>query len=96
MKPALTKEEWAEALQNEALFGRRAPEQAQVVAALALRGQPFGLEREDVELLRWLHTFVRDHDLRKVTHEWDKYGRDLKRIAALADRIEALLPPEGM
>lgn len=58
-------------------------------AALCLHGQPFGFTREDVSVLRQLPTFVRGLGL----------GPDPDGVAAylpgLADRIEALLPPEA-
>ena len=51
------------------------------LAALALYGQPFGFTRADVQMLRNL----------------DRFGRTLVGDGArdLADRIEALLPPEA-
>lgn len=95
MKPALTREEW-EAHEN--LLGRRLPiewepgsvkylehEFRHAIAALCLYGQPFGFTREDVELLREL---ANDEE----SPLWPgRYGDEFNN---LADRIEALLPPE--
>lgn len=54
------------------------------VAALALYGQPFGFTREDVKLLR-----------DEAEGEWNGEQMDVgRRLLRLADRIEALLPPE--
>lgn len=55
--------------------------------ALALYGQPFGFTREDVKVIRaaipWIH------------QRWDESVRpEMELLASLADRIEALLPPE--
>ena len=57
------------------------------LAAICLKGQPFGFTREDVELLR---SVERDsHDPASAP-----YIGDVSMLADLADRIEALLPPE--
>lgn len=48
------------------------------VAAACLHGQPFGFTRQDVELLRELKVY--------------RHGE--KEVEDLANRIEALLPPE--
>jgi hypothetical protein len=56
------------------------------LAALCLHGQPFGFTREDVRLLRNAADDYRDGE----NHLWPIGGG----LLALADRIEALLPPE--
>lgn len=53
------------------------------VAALCLRGMPFGFTREDLSLLRG-QIYVSRSEGTKVIAMWE----------SLADRIEALLPPE--
>lgn len=52
------------------------------LAALALHGQPFGFTREDVSDLLWIRGTHPDIDLGE-------------RMTSLANRIEALLPPEA-
>ena len=54
------------------------------LAALCLADQPFGFTHEDVRVLRGLASWV--------PHEWQPDGERVLR--SLADRIEALLPPE--
>lgn len=55
------------------------------IAALCLHGQPFGFTREDVKLLR-----------EGIVHEQAEYlPVEATRISDLADRIEALLPPDA-
>ncbi|HXE83415.1 MAG TPA: hypothetical protein VN513_08795 [Gemmatimonadales bacterium] len=56
-------------------------------AALALHGQPFGFTRDDVRLLRGV---AGDYE---VPGGYLQGGRELLDIA---DRIAALLPPEGL
>lgn len=110
IKPALTVEEWehrefavgeapSRDKQGHMLFGyisdttgelflgwngveMHAVKNAAPLAALALYDQPFGFTREDVE------------ELRRVTKatEWSDGGS--WDFSDLADRIEALLPPE--
>lgn len=96
VQPALTPEEWARKelryenwgeafLAPDGDLGIRGvnntaifePPMQHALAALALHGQPFGFTREDVRLLR---TIAEVSDL-------------IPRVASLADRIEALLPP---
>ena len=100
MKPALTAEEWAEFDNGEAYVREtesefRTPlgfrfdagsaseniEDPHGVAALCLYGQPFGFTMEDVEALRY-------------EAEYATNGSQAVRLFGLADRIEALLPPE--
>lgn len=92
VKPALTPEEWRQALDGEAPWLYRGdddtPESDHIVAALYLHGQPFGFTHDDVRALR---------DMPPVP--W-RYGGEggVEAVEAwlrdLADRIEALLPPE--
>lgn len=102
--PALTAEEWADAIEDEpdtvlcmySEAGSNCLEgvdfidhRPHVIAALALHGQPFGFTRGDVEL-------VRDC----IGMEWDRGERGEmdaleKRLESLAARIAALLPPEA-
>lgn len=107
IKPALTAEEWAagEAYRRtgESKYSgdqwvsllhdgqaaistgysdiRVTPKAFHVLAALCLHGQPFGFTREDVEMLR------------KEANRWS-HGDAGAAVETLADRIEALLPPE--
>ncbi len=60
----------------------------QAVASLALRGQPFGFTREDVALVRRMA-----QDL-SCALEFDLSDRHIQDAELLAERIEALLPPE--
>lgn len=98
VQPALTPEEWARvrAFGDEAVFSVSGPGDAEgwgqpalrrqgapgihALAALCLHGQPFGFTREDARTLR-------------ECVEHDK-PCDIPRLLHLADRIEALLPPE--
>jgi hypothetical protein len=56
------------------------------LAALALHNQPFGFTREDVKMLRESQIWADSTDLRVNGEPAD--------FEDLADRIEALLPPE--
>jgi hypothetical protein len=99
-QPALTPEEWARWREGETFFGgmnaRRErggimveqdsddevwvnDENRAALAALALHGQPFGFTWEDVDAIRTTATYLHDG------------GED--QLHAIADRIEALLPP---
>lgn len=61
--------------------------EAHALAALCLHGQDFGFTRYDVEELRVA--------AKSLVAELDKYGvGPSPRLNDLADRIEALLPPE--
>lgn len=106
MKPALTKEEWEARQASTEHFGHNTrygftgmnpaalaiisayggsgatddPAAFHGIAAFALHGQPFGFTREDVAMLR---VFASPPDAPAFTPLLD-----------LADRIEALLPPE--
>ena len=57
------------------------------LAAIALHNQPFGFTKEDVQFLRWCQKDARKKDGPLIAE-----GFDFERIA---DRIEALLPPEA-
>lgn len=105
--PALTAEEWE--LKEFSVGGRdvlfgfqsslgllrlgwngdalRPVENSHPLAALALYGQPFGFTREDVDLIRHVEE-VNDSDMYSLSVE------KLAQYSSLADRIEALLPPE--
>ena len=100
MKPAMTREEWdAGCAENgydtfasrdddgridtyDAVFLK--PEDCHKVAALCLHNQPFGFHREDV-------ANIRDALIFKYREPDDERNEQLE---SLADRIEALLPPE--
>jgi len=107
MKPALTAKEWVdghdigygmnlypdgpeavtiEGLPNGASLSIRA-EHLHALAAFCLHGQPFGFTREDVNALRSVLDLHRESWVNGV------YGVD-DICKHLADRIEALLPPE--
>lgn len=94
---AITTEEWA---RIEAKFGEPPypivvdrewatdPERhRQAFAALALLGQPFGFTWEDVDLLRFIAD--KQHALGVSVSGLHPF----EQVAALADRIAALLPP---
>lgn len=87
MKPALSPQEWATGTDMDFDYalhhGRR-----HGIAARLLYGQPFGFTREDVKLLRdpW-HVPYSDTD---------EPNDPLPDFRGLADRIEALLPPEAV
>ena len=101
VRPALTPEEWADEVVSRDVGtnfemvehverGRAVHMDGWVsggdlhaLAALCLHGQPFGFTREDVRLLHFV--------MMQFTPETDGWDDDL---TSLADRIEALLPPE--
>lgn len=98
IEPALDAEEWSQVLANED-FEDDGDRQNRIdmeltvhadfhrhhaAAALALYGQPFGFTREDVKMLRGIAFFLADHH----------YRPGGAAAANIADRIEALLPPE--
>lgn len=70
-------------------------------AALALYGQPFGFTADDVEIVRRFAdgcdgTLGAADDYRVFPDGivmYMMYMRDVRRLASLADRIAALLPP---
>lgn len=87
MKPALTPEEWTHCKTMESRYDGALESAADEigliyglrgVAAWALHAQPFGFTQDDVMMLRGLAISLPD------TYMLD----------ALADRIEALLPPK--
>lgn len=103
MKPALTAKDWADKMFEATLAPtceatvivrdvdvfigsadgacfRGADRHA--LAAIALYDQPYGFTREDVNFVHYLADLTHDETNRKGAQE-------------LADRIEALLPPEG-
>ena len=107
MEPALSAEDWAEWYASDSDDGTiqeswhhssplRAAGQVttgteQAVAALCLHGQPFGFTREDVELL---HQAAGDAESEARPYP-DGCAEARAPFDNLADRIEALLPPEA-
>lgn len=99
IKPALAPQEWAKELAVPASATGRGLqmaddgktvvveparwERAHAVAALCLYGQPFGFTHDDVRLLR------------NAAAEWAMVSPPAIAALNLADRIAALLPPEG-
>ena len=90
MKPALTREEW-EVEQSFPLspgdwveYFYDTPEDLHALAARCLHNQSFGFHREDV-------ANIRDALIFKYREPDDERNEQLE---SLADRIEALLPPE--
>lgn len=107
MTPALTAEEWAAYFVQKAreiergddedpgwgypsiqLAGRMRLVDRHIEAACCLHGQPFGFSRDDVSALRHFYGFL----TRSLDYPDGSFGH---KINNLADRIEALLPPEG-
>ena len=102
MKPALTAEEWEDITALAAIpdywdESQRADQVEYSIntvdhpnfhraAALALYGQPFGFTREDVA---WLQDIGQHFDKMGLIH------LDSRDAYSLADRIEALLPPDA-
>lgn len=91
VKPALTPEEWARF--PDIAGGSPEPGEEPLyhhtrhgIAATNLYGHPRGFRRYDVKLLRWART--RLCALTDAPDDWVD-------LTHLADRIEALLPPEG-
>ena len=85
------------AVANVALRADSPPQVArpQALAALCLYGQPFGFTHEDVETLRNVRSVFSWHDYGEedgVVEDWDEEA--LTRIASIANRIAALLPPD--
>lgn len=87
MKPALTADQWEDVIAAGPHYVEECvgpdPEACHWLAALNLYGQPFGFTRENVHLLRGMADAPR------------AYEKDTDWMRSLADRIEALLPPEG-
>lgn len=101
IKPALTQEEWAEALawphgvQDYLIspgkflgYGENKPNDLYRMAALCLHNQEFGFTRGNVEMLRDVGESVS-----ALGRPWDVERHEAANH--LADLIEALLPPEG-
>jgi len=84
IEPALTAEEW-DFERGKRFFEilQNKPEWCHKEAAMYLYDQPFGFTRDDVEELRWLSE---SHEFSARSELW---------INNLADRIEALLPPDA-
>lgn len=88
MKPALTAEEWNHSPHRQKVSAIRhlldtvEEDRIHAVAALALYGQPFGFTRRDADAVR----------IASISAETPAHYEELH---SLADRIEALLPPEG-
>ncbi len=102
IKPALTPEQWAEALhygwpdyRYDVIFGGN-PENRQTFrhahAAVALLDQQFGFTREDVALCQLL--FKTEQAFGAKIGNWLR-EEERGALRSLADRIEALLPPEA-
>lgn len=85
-RPALAPEQW-ETWERESVLQHFSDEQRWGIAAMALRNQPFGFTREDVGALRTAAGIVED----EATENPERLA---STIRSLADRIEALLPPE--
>ena len=101
--PALTPDEWARAGSASTVvasdggvyFGERKPgrmgvealrvdvaSERHALAALALHGQPFGFTNDDARALNDAIVYLHNHHY------------DASKIASIARRIAALLPPE--
>ncbi len=109
IKPALTAEEWMECQRSKMRDYNKAPmvhgqflvfagmpqpiSRLDAMAALCLHEQPFGFTHEDVEMLRRLFKQQMDMAHHVVRNNKAMVSR-ATRIDELADRIEALLPPE--
>lgn len=100
VKPALTAEEWAEVLECAFVEGMVAgavygadmadigrPKERHALAALCLHNQPFGFTRGDVRYLRACADIVGEV-------QGGHYHTEEGELHRIADRIEALLPPE--
>lgn len=98
MKPALTAEEWTEALSSGyppvdscSYESDRFPHKN---AALCLYGQPFGFTPSDILTLENAASFYREYVQRfRPAGAPDTLLDEAARADDLADRIEALLPP---
>lgn len=110
MKPALTAEEWARLqielvsgniVQAHIPYIDYCPPEMvmQKIGAACLHGQPFGFTREDVALILAAAKEVNSSlrlwkDGREVGDQNTWGADDIEQLRSLADRIEALLPPE--
>jgi len=102
IKPALTAEEWEQIPQDTRAEGDRFWENAwgeqcerYETAARALYGQPFGFTREDVQLVRQkAREMYRSSELDGTKTGRAVYWGLARKWDSLADRIEALLPPD--
>ena len=96
MKPALTREEWEIALERMKTHDRLdvvwyESKSHHSCAALCLFEQPFGFTWEDVERLRRA-IIIESYRFCDEPAEVDDL--ETQSLGFLADRIEALLPPE--
>ena len=94
MKPALTKEEWANFDPDnygeiECVMNTE-PDGDHKAAAMLLFGKPFGFTREHVEMLRC------EAEIYWKIADPEEYGvaEKARGLDSLADLIEAKLPPE--
>lgn len=100
IKPAMPREEWRAQLARTPEDRRQhliwAKDEADAdgwltihgLAALALHGQPFGFSREDAAFLRDLVSGYESGD-------WGfHFEEEIAKANSMADRVEALLPPE--
>jgi len=105
MKPALTRDQWSNgevaigsidlshsdeglhiAQGNEIVIDGADQAARHAIAAVMLHGQPGGFTREDVGYLRMM--------TEQFQHTEGVYTLMVNQCRGLADRIEALLPPE--
>ena len=102
MKPALSAEEWAE-YNNPVVFTDQHVESGccscdlgdrHSLAARCLRGQEYGFTREMATVMRFMASMSMQQSLRihGLPSTWPTTGQFFSDVA---DRIEALLPPEG-
>ena len=100
IKPAMTPEEWARLKEHDwyyhdcGVFIRGEALSEHGAAAALLHGEPFGFTREDVRALR-LHVAYWGNPDTAVPPLDPRVRDSIRRQADLADRIEALLPPES-
>lgn len=110
IEPALTPDQWGKLmLDADAWVGHdddpepgaifiagdwKSPEERHAIAALCLHGQPFGVTREDVEMLRAAEETAKTA-LDRFVNAYTAATALPNRLADLRARIEALLPPEG-
>lgn len=96
IKPALSSEEWTDLLPviGEVGKGIVRNEDRHFTAAVCLYGQPFGFTREDLKAI--------NEGVGGIFGRCAEFcvggcscGDDARRLENLADRIRALLPPEG-